>query len=136
MQVLKNIGPAGLTLVIIRKDLLEQASEYCPMVMNYNNQHTNDSMLNTPSTYAWYLSGLVFEWLLEQGGIEAIAKVNHAKAKTLYAAIDGSDFYHNTVNPNHRSIMNVPFHLADDSLDKRFWKNPKGRLAKLKVIVR
>lgn len=121
----KNIGPAGLTLVIIRKDLLEQASEWCPMVMNYNNQYTNDSMLNTPSTYAWYLSGLVFEWLLEQGGIEAIAKVNHAKAKTLYAAIDGSDFYHNTVNPNHRSIMNVPFHLADDSLDKLFLEESK-----------
>ncbi|OAV01951.1 Phosphoserine aminotransferase [Moraxella catarrhalis] len=121
----KNIGPAGLTLVIIRKDLLDQASAWCPIVMNYKNQHANDSMLNTPSTYAWYLSGLVFEWLLEQGGVEAIAKVNRAKADALYAAIDGSDFYDNKVNPKYRSIMNVPFHLADDSLDKLFLEESK-----------
>ncbi|OAU95416.1 Phosphoserine aminotransferase [Moraxella catarrhalis] len=121
----KNIGPAGLTLVIIRKDLLDQASAWCPMIMSYKNQHTNDSMLNTPSTYAWYLSGLVFEWLLEQGGVEAIAKVNRAKADALYAAIDGSDFYDNKVNPKYRSIMNVPFHLADDSLDKLFVEESK-----------
>lgn len=121
----KNIGPAGLTLVIIRKDLLDQASAWCPMIMSYKNQHANDSMLNTPSTYAWYLSGLVFEWLLEQGGVEAIAKVNRAKADALYAAIDGSDFYDNKVNPKYRSIMNVPFHLADDSLDKLFLEESK-----------
>lgn len=95
------------------------------MIMSYKNQHANDSMLNTPSTYAWYLSGLVFEWLLEQGGVEAIAKVNRAKADALYAAIDGSDFYDNKVNPKYRSIMNVPFHLADDSLDKLFLEESK-----------
>ncbi len=122
----KNIGPAGLTLVIIRKDLMEQASAWCPNVMNYKNQFEADSMLNTPSTYAWYLSGLVFEWLLEQGGVEAIAKVNRAKAETLYSAIDASDFYSNKVNPAHRSIMNVPFQLADDSLDKLFLEESKA----------
>ncbi|SPX84603.1 3-phosphoserine/phosphohydroxythreonine transaminase [Moraxella ovis] len=121
----KNIGPAGLTLVIIRKDLLEQASSWCPNIMNYKNQFDNDSMLNTPSTYAWYLSGLVFEWLLDNGGVEAIAKINRAKAQTLYRAIDESDFYRNTVNPKHRSIMNVPFQLADTELDKLFLEESK-----------
>ncbi|MCP3897436.1 3-phosphoserine/phosphohydroxythreonine transaminase [Moraxella sp.] len=121
----KNIGPAGLTLVIIRKDLLEQASPWCPNIMNYKNQFDNDSMLNTPSTYAWYLSGLVFEWLLDNGGVEAISKINRAKAQTLYRAIDESDFYRNTVNPKHRSIMNVPFQLADTELDKLFLEESK-----------
>lgn len=121
----KNIGPAGLTLVIIRKDLLEQASSWCPNIMNYKNQFDNDSMLNTPSTYAWYLSGLVFEWLLDNGGVEAIAKINRAKAQKLYRAIDESDFYRNKVNPKHRSIMNVPFQLADTKLDKLFLEESK-----------
>lgn len=121
----KNIGPAGLTLVIVRKDLMEQASAWCPAVMNYKNQFENDSMLNTPSTYAWYLSGLVFEWLIEQGGVEAIAKINQAKANALYQAIDNSDFYHNQVNPQYRSIMNVPFTLANSELDKVFLEKSK-----------
>lgn len=121
----KNIGPAGLTLVIVRKDLLAQASAWCPSILNYKNQADNDSMLNTPSTYAWYLSGLVFEWLLEQGGVETIAKINRAKADALYAAIDNSDFYSNTVNPKHRSIMNVPFQLANSDLDKLFLEKSK-----------
>ncbi|MDO4441875.1 MAG: 3-phosphoserine/phosphohydroxythreonine transaminase [Moraxella sp.] len=121
----KNIGPAGLTLVIIRKDLLEQASAWCPNIMNYKNQLDNDSMLNTPSTYAWYLSGLVFEWLLDNGGVEAIAKINRAKAELLYRTIDESDFYANKVNPKHRSIMNVPFQLADTNLDKLFLEESK-----------
>ncbi|MFC0819571.1 3-phosphoserine/phosphohydroxythreonine transaminase [Moraxella marmotae] len=121
----KNIGPAGLTLVIVRKDLLEQASPWCPSIMNYQNQLNNNSMLNTPPTYAWYLAGLVFEWLLEQGGVSAIAKINHAKAKVLYDAIDASDFYTNKVNPKYRSIMNVPFQLADDGLDKLFLEESK-----------
>lgn len=121
----KNIGPAGLTLVIVRKDLLAQASAWCPSILNYKNQADNDSMLNTPSTYAWYLSGLVFEWLLEQGGVQAIAKINRAKADALYAAIDNSDFYSNTVNPKYRSIMNVPFQLANSDLDKLFLEKSK-----------
>lgn len=121
----KNIGPAGLTLVIVRKDLLAQASAWCPSILNYKNQADNDSMLNTPSTYAWYLSGLVFEWLLEQGGVQAIAKINRAKADALYTAIDNSDFYSNTVNPKYRSIMNVPFQLANSDLDKLFLEKSK-----------
>lgn len=121
----KNIGPAGLTLVIIRKDLLERASAWCPNILTYKNQAANGSMLNTPSTYAWYLSGLVFEWLLENGGVEAIAKINHQKAQTLYQAIDNSDFYVNKVNPKYRSIMNVPFCLKDDKLDKVFLEESK-----------
>lgn len=121
----KNIGPAGLTLVIVRKDLLEQASAWCPSILNYKNQADSDSMLNTPATYAWYLSGLVFEWLLENGGVEAIAKINRQKAQILYQAIDESDFYSNLVNPNHRSIMNVPFYLANADLDKLFLEKSK-----------
>lgn len=129
----KNIGPAGLTLVIIRKDLLGWASSWCPSIMNYKNQFSNDSMLNTPSTYAWYLSGLVFEWLLDHGGIETIAQINHAKARILYQAIDESDFYCNAVNPKYRSIMNVPFQLADTNLDKLFLeKSKKAGLLNLK----
>lgn len=121
----KNIGPAGLTLVIVRKDLMEQASAWCPSILNYKNQADSDSMLNTPSTFAWYLSGLVFEWLLDNGGVEAIAKTNRAKAELLYQTIDNSDFYHNAVAPQHRSIMNVPFTLADSELDKVFLEKSK-----------
>ncbi|UNU73410.1 3-phosphoserine/phosphohydroxythreonine transaminase [Moraxella nasovis] len=121
----KNIGPAGITIVIVRKDLLGKASPWCPAVMNYQNQLDSDSMLNTPATYAWYLSGLVFEWLLEQGGVEAINKLNRQKAQALYQAIDDSDFYRNDVNPQHRSIMNVPFFLADSKLDKLFLEESK-----------
>lgn len=116
----KNIGPAGLTLVIVREDLIGQANAVCPSILDYKNQADNDSMLNTPSTYAWYLSGLVFEWLLEQGGVDAIYQQNLAKAKALYDYIDSSDFYHNPVEAEHRSIMNVPFTLADSNLDKAF----------------
>ncbi|MDO4699651.1 MAG: 3-phosphoserine/phosphohydroxythreonine transaminase [Moraxella sp.] len=121
----KNIGPAGLTLVIVHKDLLGRASAWCPAILNYKNQADSDSMLNTPSTYAWYLSGLVFEWLLENGGVEAIADVNRQKAQLLYQAIDGSDFYRNDVDVRYRSVMNVPFYLADDGLDKLFLQESK-----------
>ncbi|MDO4426670.1 MAG: 3-phosphoserine/phosphohydroxythreonine transaminase [Moraxella sp.] len=121
----KNIGPAGLTLVIARMDLLEQVSDWCPAVMNYKAQMEAGSMLNTPATYAWYLSGLVFEWLLENGGVEAVHKINQTKANLLYQAIDGSDFYHNAVNPAYRSIMNVPFTLVDSKLDKLFLEESK-----------
>lgn len=116
----KNIGPAGLTLVIVREDLLGNANLICPNTQNYKNQADNDSMLNTPATFAWYLSGLVFEWLLEQGGVEAIYQQNLEKARRLYDFIDNSDFYHNPVAKNNRSIMNVPFTLADSNLDKLF----------------
>lgn len=116
----KNIGPAGLTIVIVREDLLGRANEICPNTQNYLNQAENDSMLNTPATFAWYLSGLVFEWLLEQGGVEAIYQQNLEKAKLLYDFIDNSDFYNNPVDKNYRSIMNIPFTLANSELDKVF----------------
>ncbi len=116
----KNIGPAGLVIVIIREDLLGQASEWCPLLMNYEHQVEKESMSNTPATYSWYLAGLVFEWLEEQGGVEAIGKINEQKAALLYDTIDNSAFYSNPVAHKYRSIMNVPFTLADSSLDKVF----------------
>ncbi|MGP5406911.1 3-phosphoserine/phosphohydroxythreonine transaminase [Psychrobacter celer] len=116
----KNIGPAGLIIVIIREDLLGRASEWCPMLMNYEHQVEKASMSNTPATYSWYLAGLVFDWLEEQGGVEAIGKINQKKADLLYQTIDDSDFYNNPVAKQYRSIMNVPFTLADSSLDKVF----------------
>ncbi|MGJ8517235.1 3-phosphoserine/phosphohydroxythreonine transaminase [Carnimonas bestiolae] len=116
----KNIGPAGLTLVIIREDLLDRAMPNVPVMCDYSVTAKHKSMLNTPPTYAWYLCGLVFEWLKEQGGVAAIEKINQRKAAKLYAAIDASDFYSNTMDVGSRSIMNIPFRLHDDSLDKKF----------------
>ena len=122
----KNIGPAGLTIVIIRDDLLDQAKPEIPSILKYGDQAKNGSMVNTPSTYAWYLSGLVFEWLLEQGGVEAIHKVNLEKAQLLYGYIDSSDFYNNPIAIPNRSIMNVPFTLADEALEKQFLKEAEA----------
>lgn len=119
----KNIGPAGLTLVIVRDDLLDQAKPEIPSLLKYGSQAKNDSMVNTPATYAWYLSGLVFEWLLEQGGVDAMYKTNLEKSKLLYGYIDSSDFYNNPIALPNRSIMNVPFTLADEALDKLFLKD-------------
>lgn len=117
----KNIGPAGLTLVIIRDDLLDQAMEITPSMMNYRIAADNDSMYNTPPTYAWYLSGLVFDWLKNDvGGLEKMAEINTRKAQKLYAAIDNSSFYGNPIAVANRSQMNVPFTLADAALDKVF----------------
>ncbi|MDO4222984.1 MAG: 3-phosphoserine/phosphohydroxythreonine transaminase, partial [Acinetobacter sp.] len=116
----KNIGPAGLTIVIVRDDLLEQYQAHIPSILKYNDQAKNGSMVNTPATYAWYLSGLVFEWLLEQGGVDAIHQQNLAKAQHLYGYIDASDFYHNPIAKPNRSLMNVPFTLADSALEKTF----------------
>lgn len=116
----KNIGPAGLTLVIVREDLLGQVLDGTPSMFNYQIYAETESMYNTPPTYAWYLSGLVFQWLLKQGGLEAMAKLNQRKAEKLYAVIDASDFYNNPVDPDCRSWMNVPFTLANTSLEKRF----------------
>ncbi len=116
----KNIGPAGLTVVIVREDLLGKAADACPTLMNYQQVADNDSMLNTPPTYGLYLAGLVFKWLKKQGGLEAIGKVNHRKAEKLYKAIDDSDFYSNPIDVRYRSIMNVPFRLKDDSLNATF----------------
>lgn len=116
----KNIGPAGLTLVIVREDLLGKAHKACPSILDYTVLNDNDSMFNTPPTFAWYLSGLVFKWLKEQGGVEAMDKINQAKAELLYGVIDKSDFYRNDVASANRSRMNVPFQLADSALDKLF----------------
>jgi len=116
----KNIGPAGLTVVIVRKDLAGDTLEGTPTMFNYQSHADNGSMLNTPPTYSWYLAGLVFQWLRQQGGLEAMAEINRRKAGKLYAAIDRSDFYTSPVDPACRSLMNVPFTLADAALDAGF----------------
>jgi phosphoserine aminotransferase len=116
----KNIGPAGLCIVIIRKDLLGDVLPGTPKMLNYQTHADNGSMFNTPATYSWYLAGLVFDWIKQQGGLDAMATINKRKADKLYQAIDGSDFYANPVDLNYRSWMNVPFTLADSSLEKTF----------------
>jgi phosphoserine aminotransferase len=116
----KNIGPSGLTIVIIREDLLGQAQKATPCIMNYQLVADNDSMYNTPPTYAWYLAGLVFEWLKDQGGISAIERINEEKALLLYNAIDNSSFYLNNIHETYRSKMNIPFWLEDEKLNALF----------------
>lgn len=116
----KNIGPAGLTIVIVRKDLLGKASPITPTMMDYKTAADNDSMYNTPPTLAWYLAGLVFKWLKAQGGLEVMERINRRKAEKLYSYIDASGFYSNPVEVASRSLMNIPFVLADASLDKAF----------------
>ncbi|MDZ7804684.1 3-phosphoserine/phosphohydroxythreonine transaminase [Thiohalophilus sp.] len=116
----KNIGPAGLTVVIVRKDLIGETLDKTPAMFDYQVHAENDSMANTPPTYGWYLAGLVFEWLKEKGGLEGMAEINKRKSDKLYNAIDSSDFYANPVKPDCRSWMNVPFILANPELDKTF----------------
>jgi phosphoserine aminotransferase len=116
----KNIGPAGLVVVIVREELLGRARPGTPSVWDYRAMAAEDSMLNTPPTFALYLAGLVFKWLQEQGGLPVIAARNEAKARALYEAIDGSGFYRNPVEQGCRSWMNVPFTLADPALDPLF----------------
>ncbi|MEM7431757.1 MAG: 3-phosphoserine/phosphohydroxythreonine transaminase [Pseudomonadota bacterium] len=116
----KNIGPAGITLVIVRRDLLDAKRRVLPHLMTWKSYADSDSMTNTPPTFAWYVADLVFEWLLEQGGLDAIAAMNQRKADALYAAIDASEFFSNPVDPRYRSRMNVPFVLADSALDAVF----------------
>ncbi|MHB1951536.1 MAG: 3-phosphoserine/phosphohydroxythreonine transaminase, partial [Acidiferrobacteraceae bacterium] len=123
----KNIGPSGLTLVIVREDLLGGAPEGTPTMLDYKVHADNESMYNTPPCYAWYIAGLTFQWLKRQGGLEAMARVNERKAAKLYAAIDGSGgFYRNPVERPYRSWMNVPFTLADPALDEPFLKAAKA----------
>jgi len=123
----KNIGPSGLTLVIIHRDLLGMAPLTIPTVMDYAVMAENGSMLNTPPTYGIYMAGLVFQWLKRQGGLEGIAAVNAEKARILYECIDGSgSFYTNPVDPDCRSRMNVPFVLADAALDAAFLAESKA----------
>ncbi|KOR33194.1 hypothetical protein TI05_02550 [Achromatium sp. WMS3] len=116
----KNMGPAGMAVVIIRDDLLGQTTDKTPAMFNYKNHADAASMFNTPPTYSWYMAGLVFQWLKRQGGLEAMATINQRKAEALYTAIDNSGFYKNPVDPNCRSWMNVPFVLPDPALDKPF----------------
>lgn len=123
----KNIGPSGLVVLIVRKDLLQRAPASLPDILRYDRHAANGSMLNTPPTFAWYLAGLVFQWLQAQGGLDAMARLNEAKAQALYAAIDGSGgFYRNQVAPAARSWMNVPFQLHDEALDGEFLKQSEA----------
>ena len=116
----KNIGPAGLTIVIVREDLIGNANPAMPVMLDYKTHADNDSMYNTPPTYSWYLAGLVFAWGLKQGGLAALEATNRRKAEKLYKAIDDSAFYSNPVEVNCRSWMNVPFILANADLDAAF----------------
>ncbi|MDQ2695328.1 MAG: 3-phosphoserine/phosphohydroxythreonine transaminase [Pseudomonadota bacterium] len=122
----KNIGPAGLTLVIVREDLLGQALPFTPAMLDYRTHAAAGSMYNTPPTFAWYVAGLVFQWLKAQGGLAAMGERNRRKAQALYAAIDGSGFYKNPIDPACRSWMNVPFTLPDESLEKPFLAEAKA----------
>ena len=121
----KNIGPAGLTIVIVREDLIGQALPGTPSMLDYKVHADSGSMSNTPPTYAWYMAGLVFQWIQELGGLEAMAQRNQAKAELLYGFIDQSEFYSNPVEPGSRSWMNVPFTLADSKLDDTFLAEAK-----------
>ena len=123
----KNVGPAGLTLVIVRDDLIGQALDITPTMFDYKTQADNDSMYNTPPTYALYLAGLVFQWLKERGGLAGMGEINQRKAAKLYQAIDTSAFYRNPVAPASRSWMNVPFTLADPELDGTFLKEAAAK---------
>ncbi|MXP67497.1 3-phosphoserine/phosphohydroxythreonine transaminase [Pantoea sp. Aalb] len=116
----KNIGPAGLTVVVIRDDLLGKAKQWVPSILNYKILADNNSMFNTPPTFLLYLSGLVFKWLKDKGGLTEIYKINKEKANLLYNIIDSSDFYHNDVAVENRSKMNVPFQLENSRLDNLF----------------
>lgn len=122
----KNIGPAGITLVIVSNELLHRARPGTAHLMTWKAYAESDSMTNTPPTFAWYVAELVFQWLKEQGGIAAMAAVNERKASKLYAAIDTSDFYSNPVAADCRSRMNVPFILADSALDSVFLEESKA----------
>ncbi|HEB99479.1 MAG TPA: 3-phosphoserine/phosphohydroxythreonine transaminase [Thiotrichales bacterium] len=122
----KNVGPAGLTIVIVREDLIGQPLDGTPTMFDYKTHAESGSMYNTPPTYAWYLAGLVFQWLKRKGGLAAMAEVNKRKAGKLYAAIDGSAFYANPVDPACRSWMNVPFTLANPDLDATFLEEAKA----------
>jgi phosphoserine aminotransferase len=121
----KNIGPAGLTIVIIREDLIADTLPHAPTMFTYKSHVEASSMYNTPPTYAWYLAGLVFKWLKGLGGLAEMGQRNERKAANLYAAIDGSEFYNNPVDPNYRSWMNVPFTLDNADLNATFLAEAK-----------
>lgn len=122
----KNIGPAGITVIIVREDLLGKARKETPSILDYTVLNKCDSMFNTPPTFAWYLSGLVFKWVKAQGGLIEMGRRNQEKASYLYNFVDKSDFYRNGIAPTNRSWMNVPFQLADGNLDKVFLEESKA----------
>ncbi|QJR11564.1 Phosphoserine aminotransferase [Usitatibacter rugosus] len=129
----KNIGPAGLVVVIVREDLIGNVLPGTPTVLDYKKMAEADSMINTPPTFAVYLAGLTFQWLLERGGLAAVEKVNVRKAKLLYDYIDSQDFYSNPIAKEDRSRMNVPFRLRDEKLDAKFLEQAEARgLSQLK----
>jgi len=121
----KNLGPAGVTIVIIREDLVGMAKDSVPSMLNYKNHVEQKSLYNTPCTFSWYVVVLMLQWLKKQGGLRVIAEQNEKKAQLLYEEIDQSDFYSNPVNKAYRSRMNVVFNLADDSLNEAFLKGAK-----------
>jgi phosphoserine aminotransferase len=123
----KNLGPVGVAVVIIRRDLLERAGQPRADIFDYRSHAARDSMLNTPPTWNWYLAGLVFKWMLAEGGVEEFARRNQAKSALVYAAIDGSGgFYRNAVVAEARSRMNIPFFLPDETLTARFVAESKA----------
>jgi len=121
----KNIGPAGLVIVIVRKDLIGRAPASTPTLLDYKAMAEGESMLNTPPTYGVYIAGLVFQWLKRNGGLAGMERVNRAKAALLYDLIDGSGFYTNPVAKEDRSLMNIPFRLRDEALDEKFLSESK-----------
>lgn len=123
----KNLGPAGVCIVIIREDLAGNAMEFTPTMLNYQTHIENDSMFNTPPTYGIYLCKLVLDWLKEQGGVDAIEKINNEKAELLYDFIDNSKMFSGTVNPKDRSIMNIPFVTGNDELNDKFIKEATAK---------
>ncbi len=116
----KNIGPAGLTIVIINKDFMEMGNKNLPNILKYSEHSKSNSMLNTPPTFSWYLAGKVFKWMLNFGGLDYFEKQNKLKASLLYEFIDNSDFYVNSIDAKSRSIMNVPFVLKDSMSEEKF----------------
>jgi len=118
----KNLGPSGVTLVIIREDLLQRSADALPTMLNYKVQAENDSLYNTPNTFGIYILGLTMKWLRSQGGLQGIAKVNQRKAGKLYAEIDRTGFYRGTARKEDRSLMNVTFRMATEELEKAFVK--------------
>jgi phosphoserine aminotransferase len=122
----KNIGPAGVTVVIVREDLIGQTLPGTPTMFDYKVHADNESMYNTPPTFAIYMAGLVFKWLKDKGGLAEMERINIAKAKLLYDYLDSTDFYHSPVAPENRSRMNVPFTLKDPALDEGFLKGAKA----------
>jgi phosphoserine aminotransferase len=123
----KNIGPSGLSIVIVREDLIGRPQRLCPELWDYAAQSRSDSMYNTPPTFAWYVAGLVFKWLKSLGGLEEVGRINERKKNSIYHQIDSSDFYINEVIHSDGSHMNIPFYLADTKLESKFLEGASER---------